>query len=293
MSSQEKIVTVSHSDKTHSRDESFADDQAKAKANLDDTHPDYPMNDTLATGIAMILKAERSRRHGHYYRYLAPFGTDYTDGLLNDGQDPVEESLFELYDRIEQMTPEQIEFARSMGGKGISAELGHVDQFGDWSAAALLDESIRSLPQSKRLKDAGFVFTNTYIDKSQAKRSYRIHMNGHYSDNDNEGPSGSVLKAVRRRAAADIVTPNGDSIEIIKHSTFLIHAAQLGRKYLETLETIMKLSSNKETAKEAMPLMNEAGELIVEPFITHEELRDVSPGILAVSSLYFALQREK
>ena len=293
MSNQEQFVNVSHSDKTHSKGETFASDQSKAKANLDDHHPDYPMNDTLATGIAMILKAERSRRHGHYYRYLAPFNADTTDRVLTGDQDPVEESLLELTSRIDQMTPEQVEFARTLGGKGVSAELGHVDQFGDWSAATPLDESIRRLPQSERLQDAGFVFTNTYEDKRQAKRSYRIHMNGHHGDNDSDGPKGSVLKAVRRRAAADLVTPSGESIEIIKHSTFLLHSAQLGRKYLELLETIMTLSANRETAKEAIPLMGEAGELIVEPFITHEELREVSTGVLAVSSLYFALQRAK
>ena len=45
--------------------------------------------------------------------------------------------------------------AATYTGKGISAELGHVDQLGNWEIGHQLDDAVRQLPASDVLADAG------------------------------------------------------------------------------------------------------------------------------------------
>jgi len=295
MSEQKKGNVITHADITllESKNRSFENDRDDALENLTEQFPDYPKNDTLATAVAIVTGSERSRRNSHYFRYRALFDVSDGEQLGIDPENVVESSLFDLDARIAQMTPGQLKMARLMGGKGISAELGHVDQLGNWNSGSLIDDEIRELPNSPALSDAGFVFADTYGDKSRAKTSYKIQLADEVSTDGVQSAHGAVLKGVRKRAAADVLTERGDAYDLIKLSTFVIHSAQLGREYLNAIDQVFTLSSNKETAHLAGPVADKVGEAIIEPFIEHPEFRSLSPGIVAVSSMYFALHRAK
>ena len=271
---------------------SFMEDYEVAGKNLTQEYPQNRDNHLLAIDIATIMSAERSRRQAHYHRYRTQFNVPREQRLTQDDHSLAQASLIDLDTRLREATPEQLLHAESLKGKGIAAELGHIDQLGSWQAGAKLDAEIRALPDSRKLQDAGFVFSETYGDKSEAKINYRLHLVSE-TKAVHEDAGEPVLVAVRKRAAADVTSADGRQYEIVKKSSFLINPRQLGRHYLENIENVIELSSNEATERQAPPLMDKIGHQIVEPFITHPELREVSSGVLAVSSLYLALSRRK
>lgn len=286
--------TVSHADVSYQLEQTqcYEKDRDIAQANLDKLYPSNPVNGELASRLAGIVGSERSRRNAHYYRYRAMFRIATNEPLFTEADNLAEASLFDLHHRLAAMTGDERAFARSMGGKGISAELGHVDQLGNWALGRELDEQIRALPNSEALAEAGFVFGDTYGEKDRAKINYRFYVSDHFESDDKDSPHHVGLKGVRKRAAADILTEDGDVFEIVKMSSFMIDTAELGSDLRGRISKMVRLSQEKK--KQALDeLMDEVGAVIIEPFITSPENRAKTTAAVAASSLYFALHRSK
>lgn len=246
-----------------------------------------PLALELGSRVASLTFSDRSQRTSHHLRYRHILGIENdTDIATTDGMGFAESSLLDLHERTSgDAGVDQNTFWHEVG-KGISAELGHVDQFGDWSAAHPLDVEMRALPESERLKDAGFNFLDTYGSKDLAKISYSFKIV------DDEFGKGVSLMGIRKRAAADIITDSGETYEIIKRSSFLIDGLRIEEDMQPLLIDILKsLQDDDNLADHTRAAAQEAGQAIVEPFVADKDLRERSKVVLAVSSLYFALKR--
>jgi hypothetical protein len=202
-----------------------------------------------------------------------------------------ERSLLDLRIRTHMMSDKQYTTARELyGGKGISHELGHVDQLGDWDAGKALDAQIRQLPVSSALDAAGFDFQNNYDSKESAKLSYSFNVTGSLGR--------ALLFAKRKRAAADIQAGDGsDVFEVVKVSTFLVSPELMTGSERKMIDGIMKLGSEqkkKASGDDAFDhAVQAAGEHLIEPVIRDPEIRKQRAAIIAASSLYFALFRHQ
>jgi hypothetical protein len=255
----------------------------------------------LADRMANVMESERSRRNAHYWRYCAMFRIASNQRLFTGPENVAEAGLLDLNERVKKMDDDDYAFARSLQGKGISAELGHVDQLGDWNSAKQLDAMARALPRSERLAQEGFVFGDTFDKKDEAMINYGLYVTSH-------GGGRLNVKGVRKRAAADILTEDGNVYEIVKQSTFLIDGSSISREQQaiieKTIETQQLKPARKENGKQdehdarrikgiQAEAMNEAGRSLIEPFIADAELRERSTAVMAVTSLYFALHRHR
>lgn len=267
-------------------------DQERARTNLCTLYPGYASIEELAHRVAGIVGTERSRRNAHYYRYRALFNVPEGEPLLSVNNSYAEASLIDLHERTAVMTERQLEIARAMGGKGISLELGHVDQLGAWADGSVLDAQVRELPESRVLEEAGFTFRDTYGDKDRAKVSYKFYVSDHFEDEDDTRPHHISLKGVRKRAAADVETKDGDTFELVKMSSFLINIQKLTMEQRDVLTRAFH-SGGKASGQSPDNLMNYAGLDIIEPHIADVQLRRDSSAVIAASSLYFALRRGK
>ncbi len=263
-------------------------------------HPtlDKEHQDATSMHLTHVVEAEASRRGAHYHRYRLMTQAGVR-GMLLDGPDsslPLpEQALLELKGRIAGLTEDAYDLAKNLyGGKGISAELGHVDQLGDWDAVRPLDSAIRALPDSAALQDSGFVFDNKFDSKVQAKIDYGFNIAGRL-----HSPS-TIAK--RKRAAADIHAvnekgENAGSYEIVKQSTFLITDKELSSSSQALISKIKRLAGiSKPTNNEKQELdhaMQEAGMKIVEPLIGDRDAREKQAGVIAATSVYFALHRHR
>ncbi len=251
--------------------------------------PDHQSND-ISVDLVQAVSAEHSRRGAHYHRYRLMANVGITGMLLEEAEHPSllpEQSLLELKTRTNGMSDGAYMIARDVyGGKGISAELGHVDQLGDWDAARPLDAAVRQLPESDILQQAGFVFGNKYDTKDQAKISWTFNA------------AGNLIIAKRKRAAADVHAVNEksgelDTFEIVKQSTFLISESYLNAEHKYLIDDVKKFGSAKGSEQEEREAFNQAGMSIVEPLISERELREEYSGVVAATSLYFALYRHQ
>lgn len=250
----------------------------------------YPLgrngtNYLYATRIAHLTEIERGRRRAHYNRYKVAVGLPpLSSRLFNSGYYLPERSLVDLHKRVAGMSDTDLQKARLYGGKGVSAELGHVDQYGDWSAGRVLDDEIRSLPGSVALRGAGFEFDDTYADKDRAKISFRITSHDDQDD-------GQAISVMRKRAAADISASDGHTYGIVKLSTFLVNREELDDHENQLLDEVHEASRNSDS-DELWFTSQMFGEEVVEPFVSNiDNLRVQRSSVLAVASLYFALSR--
>jgi hypothetical protein len=231
--------------------------------------------------LAHVLNSERDRRNGHYMMYKLMTRVAMNEPLFMDDSNLPEVSLLDLDKRTSALTPEEIARAKIYNTTGISAELGHVDQLGDWNAAKPLDDAIRALPESAVLDDAGFVFGETYASKDAAMISYRFNIV--------DGVTEPVLKATRRRAAADIITEAESEYEVVKLSSFLVNDDLLSGEAKKSIQDVMRYGGKKD--KDSAAASQHAGELVIEPYIVNREIRSERVDVLAATSLYFALKR--
>jgi hypothetical protein len=270
----------------------FDADYEVARANLDQMYAHNGRNDELAFRLASVVRAERSRRNAHYYRYRALFRVATDQPLFMEQANIPEACLLDIHSRVTAMTTPERSFASEMGGKGIPLELGHVDQLGDWNSGRVLDEGIRKLPESKTLADAGFVFGETYMAKDSAKIDYDFKITEAYRARPGGRDRSVSLKGVRKRAAADIVTEDGTPIELVKKSSFMIDVHSLDQEALSLLSPVMRsIHDNHSPAFDAAA--QRAGEAIIEPYIIDPSMRERSTAVIAASSLYFALHRHR
>jgi hypothetical protein len=275
---------IKHTDVLHAVDEQalLARDEEIAQENLERNYPENGANPIYADHLAHMLAFDRARRNSHHYRYKLMTQAAMYGSLFDDQENFPEASLLDLDTRTASMTDEDKQRAAVYGGKGISLELGHVDQLGDWDAAKPLDGAIRMLPRSERLASAGFVFGDTYDVREKAKTTYKFYLS------DREYRGAPVVRAVRRRAVADILTEAGHEYEIVKSSSFLINDGELSPSQQRRLHEARRPSTSK---VEAGKVFTGIGLDIVEPFIGDSDLRQRSTAVLAIHSLYFALRR--
>lgn len=250
--------------------------------------------DIMAANLRQVIRFEGSRRGAHFHRYRMMTHASSV-GMLLDAYDPSlslpERGLLDLKARTGDMTDQEYETAKLVfGGKGIAAELGHVDQFGDWDAARPLDAAMRDLPESEALHEADFVFTNRFDSKGQAKISYGFN---------SAGPV-SVIK--RKRAAADVHAVNErtdelDTFEIVKQSSFLVSEEHLSPAHRQVLSRIKTLGGikdpNKDEEERFDAAVQEFGMGLVEPLIGDRIARERQSAVIAATSLYFALYRHQ
>lgn len=264
----------------------FRHDLDTAHANLERAYPGGERNRELGAQLALMLTTERSRREAHFYRYRLMTRSALVGPLLGSGENMPEISLLDMEERTRAMTDDDWEHAAMYTGKGVSAELGHVDQLGDWDAGHDLDEAVRRLPQSAALSEAGFEFGDTYDSKDTARISYEFYI------------TDGGMKAKRKRAAADILTESGTIYNLVKSSTFLVDVRDLGSKDLQTVRSVQRSFKNGEklTSQEIQvrdEVFEDAGRTIIEPFVSEKDRRERSTAVLAVTSLYFALVRHR
>lgn len=277
--------TINHTDLTHAEERKAAKevDIAGAFSNLEIQFPGNAQNSFLANELAQIAEDTRATRSGHYYRYKIMTRIGMNETLITG--EPISipvYSLLDLDERTSSMDENDKLFALSMGGKGISAELGYADALGDWDAAKLLDEAIRGLPTSKKLVDAGFVFGDTYDAKENAKVTYKFYLNTQ---------RGETFRAVRRRAAADIITEAGHEYEIVKSSSFLVDPRQLSDSERALIKGVVQRAGNDDPANDYGEYATRAGDAIIEKRLRDKDTRLNAPVVLPASSVYFALRR--
>lgn len=264
----------------------FRQDLETAQANLERAYPDGDHNRELAAQLTLMLTIERSRREAHFYRYRLMTRSALMGPLLGSGESFPEISLLDIEERTSMMTDEDWKHAATYTGKGISAELGHVDQLGDWDAGHDLDDAVRRLPYSPRLAEAGFVFGDTYDKKDAARISYEFYI------------TDGGLKAKRKRAAADVLTESETIYNLVKSSTYLVDVRELGQKDVRMIRSVQRAfmdgkKLSPQQAQERDQVFEEAGRAIIEPFVSEKDRREHSTAVLAVTSLYFALVRHR
>lgn len=275
---------IDHSDRAYSDGlkNDFKTDFYRTRFRLRESFPDREdVHDEYAKKMAYLLQDERQRRIGHYYLYKMQARVGQSQPLFNTDLYLPERSLLDIEQRTNRLSADEMAQAKILG-KGISIELGHIDQYGDWSGAHPLDEEMRSLPESPALERAGFVFADTYADKSNAKISYRFH-----AVVDSEG-SEVAIKATRRRAAADIITRSGVIYDIVKSSSFLINRDELSEEHQDAIEEV----SSNANSMNYTTIAQEVGGAIVEPYVGDKDLQQRGLAVLAATSLYFALRRD-
>jgi len=264
----------------------FLNDANAALSNLEKTFPGAPRNKELAFKLAQAITPERSRREAHFHRYRLMTKAALHSQLLDSDDNWPEASLLDIENRTSVMTDDDWTLAAAYTGKGISAELGHVDQLGDWEVGRELDDVVRQLPDSPTLADAGFVFGETYDSKDSARITYDFYM------------SAGGLRHTRKRAAADVITESGTIYNIVKSSIFLIDEAAFStREDVRAIRAVKRVLRDKGMSDvelaERDAVFAGAGNDIVEPFITEKDRRERSTAVLATTSLYFALVRHR
>lgn len=275
---------INHSDRIYSEgiEKELVEDFNSTHKNLKRVYPERKdVHDAYSDSMAHLLQGERQRRSGYYHIYKMQTRVTHSRPLFNTDLYLPERSLLDIEQRTTSLSPEELAAAK-IYGKAISIELGHIDQFGDWSAAHPLDVEMRNLPSSSVLKSAGFEFADTYSDKTNAKMSYRFHT---VSDAAGEKIG---MRATRRRAAADIITRTGTIYEVVKSSSFLINEAELSD---EQKEMIYDVAGSVKSDQHA-DIVQYAGEAIVEPYVGDKDLQGQAMAVLAATSLYFALRRD-
>jgi len=264
---------------------SLDSDTETALGNLERRFPGGVRNKVLARKLAWTVMLERSRREAHSYRYRLMTGAAMSGMLFDSDENLPEASLLDIEERTGSMTDVDRARAAVYSGKGISAELGHVDQLGDWDAGHVLDDAVRRLPESKVLADAGFVFGETYIKKDTAQVTYEFYI------------TDGGLKVKRKRAAADIITERGTMYDLVKSSVFFIDEHELQQSDVRSLRSVKRMlkddSLSDKERKKRDAVFSEAGAAIVEPFIVEKDQRNRSTAVLAATSLYFALVRHQ
>ena len=166
-------------------------------------------------------------------------------------------------------------------GKGVSAELGHVVQLGDWSGAAL-DGLMKDLPECQKLEDAGFGFDKIYDEDTFVRYKLRHGETGL----PNLDP---YIGFHRLRPVADLTGPSGLRYELVKRSGFPINPEELSSVESQQVRDVLAIygtgKSNNSKHK-----ATQLGSKIVEPAIKDKNSRS-QPRVMPTTSQYFAIRR--
>jgi len=232
--------------------------------------------------IASVTKDEEKRRRALNARYRSMIDMPWSEHIVSEVTDTiVEDTLVDFEERASGLSHQTSQTVWQEVSKGVSGELAYIEQLGDWSQAHDLDEQVRLLKTSQGLAQAGMVLTHIH-ERDDAKIGYSLRLV--YRDETPDTPVS--LLAIRKRAVANVQASNGENIEIVRRSGFLVNPRNLSQ---DSLINVMAIGSTKDK-KRKKDLMQKFGEEIVEPYVQDDSLRQDST-IFPVTSLYFALDR--
>ncbi|MDB5165559.1 MAG: hypothetical protein JWM00_449 [Candidatus Saccharibacteria bacterium] len=233
--------------------------------------------------VTNLTVNEEERRRAHHTRYRHMIAMSEGEHIVTGETDNlVESALVDFNTRAAGLSVLTADSYWRSAAKGVSGELAYVEQLGNWDSAHDLDEQVRGLKESPVLADAGITLEHIHQD-DDAKINYGVRfVNLH----DHTSSPLSIL-VVRKRAVADVRGSNGEEIELVRRSGFLINPLDLSRNALiDILDNGMSKVKDRRKA-----WSQEFGEATVEPFFEDKKLRDSSTKVLPVTSLYFALDR--
>jgi len=230
-----------------------------------------------------VNEEERRRVHHTRYRHMIAMREDERI-FIDDTDNLVETALLDFNARAAGLSELTSQSYWQSAAKGVSGELAYVEQLGDWTKAHELDEEVRRLKGSIALSEAGVTFEHIH-DEDDAKLNYGVRF---VNLTDRRDSPLSIL-AVRKRAVADVRGSNGEHIELVRRSGFLINPIDLSK---DALVDILSNGMSKDK-KRRKAWGQQFGEDTVEPFVDNAELRETSTAVLPVTSLYFALDRHE
>jgi len=228
-----------------------------------------------------VHEEERRRAHHTRYRHMIAMAAD-EHIVTSEVGDLAESALIDFNNRAAGLSELTAESYWKSAAKGVSGEIAHVEQLGDWTRAHELDEQMRRLKGSQALAAAGITLEHIH-EEADAKISYGIRF---LSQNDTPNSPLSIL-AVRKRAVADVRGSKGEEFELVRRSGFLINPIDLSKDAL--VDVLTNGMSKDKVRRKAWS--QQFGEDTVEPFVHDAELREASTAVLPVTSLYFALDR--
>lgn len=244
----------------------------------------------LGLVVASAADIDAELRVAHHRRYREAFGLREDEfPFVEDITNLAAASLIGFHRKrmvAGELDPSASDLQKS---KGISAELGHVDQLADWRGTKILDEEIRALPSSDEVSNEGLAFAHIY-GSEDAKIHYRMRL----INDDNGTPAGVGFS--RNRAVADLETPDGSKYEIIKRSSFVVVPSEISDVAALGLDRLgSKLLAGKSEDPRFAPKFNYEADMwakeVIEPFISDRPRRERSHAVLPASCIYFALIR--
>ena len=241
-----------------------------------------------ALRIVALTNQEETRRLAHTYRARAQLGLHKSATMIPDdaGDDIVEAALIDFDAIIAEMQDNIPQAHWSIIGKGVGAELGHVDQFGSWNTSRQLDESIRRLPKSNNLRGSGIHFDYIYDEPADVR--YQVHRV-------ESGPL-RALTVLRKRAVANVIGSTGQPYDIIRKSTFEVDRSMLTPDLEELVEVASPARDYQSGSKEEVAgkdAANAIGSQTVGRLIENPSQRRASPIAVPLSSMYMALLRHE
>lgn len=307
--SHSALLTIKNYGEMTERDRDLRRQFVARAYGLYDRREDMPFVVALSNTMEVATDMARARR---YTQYL---GNMVLQGMYDNGKnaDHVNHHLAHVQtgdmlphlrgfydialDRLTAKTPDQKSpeyLTAPKPEQGISAELGHVDMYGVWSAAERLDQAVNSLTTQENLGKVGLRLVERYT-KDDPRTRYvfawapvDVDFSMSYDQGDEvHKPSTEhpMIIGFRKRPVADVVSDDfpDQPIEIVKRSSFLIVPQMLEAAQMAAIVDSMENKSDKELAKTI-------GNDVIEPILASGQ-RNYQLTLSPVSALYFARMR--
>lgn len=247
---------------------------------------------SVVNNVAHVVGGEASRREAHYERYLTILGRPsfFTsrgpgDRFRDGSQSLVADSLIQFAEDIadDEYDPKHPILS---SGKGLSAELAHIAQFGGmWREAHALDVGIEAALASPEVKAMGMSALQWY-DPMHPKLSYSW-----YKTELDDGTR--RVSCVRKRPVVDIEF-EGEVIEVVKRSGFgMQYELESGQSDLQILEELPEgYSSDDYERSQQKAQAKRLGREIIESAIRTHRFEGTASGIVfPIEASLFALFR--
>lgn len=242
-----------------------------------------PRTVEIGERISQLTAWEQNTRLAHYYQFKSTLSYPLEDRVLTSGTDHTVESALVDFDTVVSLAnAADKEHVWASNVKGLSSELGYVEQFGDWQAARELDDQVRQLTTSEILAQTGITLSHIH-GSDEALVSYSLRLVASM-----DAARGFSLLGIRKRAVADVEGTDDVRYEIIRRSGFYIDETKLARKELKSIAQLRDLEENDRKGRKA--LFREFVGPIISDLVEHPEKRD-SQRVLPVTSSYIVLRR--
>lgn len=286
-----KSYPVSHSELDIHRGKLYNTPRARfnlsrtAMRNIFDLYGPGPRTVEIGERISQLTAWEQNTRLAHYYQFKSTLSYPFEDRILTAHSDHTVESALIDFDTVVSVADagdkEQIWASAT---KGVSSELGYVEQLGDWKGTRELDDQVRQLTTSDVLAQAGITLTHVHDEDSLINYSLKLVASMDVA-------RGFSLLGIRKRAVADVEGTSGARYEIIRRSGFFIDETKLNNDEVRAFVQIAKLESHKDhSVKKRKSLVQDFVGPIISSLVDHPEERD-SQRVLPVTSSYIALRR--